>query len=1294
MTSLLTILLLTLGQAPAKAIDQKLLTIAESSNFKATSRHAEVVSLCEALAKAYPKTIRVGELGISGEGRKLPLLIVADPPIPDADAARRSGKLVVFAMGNIHAGEVCGKEALPMLARDIASQASHPLLKNLILVFAPIYNADGNERMSRDNRPGQVGPEMGMGIRFNSQGLDLNRDFIKLECPETKSLVRFLNKWAPAILIDCHTTNGSYHRYAVTYDVPRHPIAGEKLTTFARDVFVPEIAKRFEAASGQKTFYYGNFNRDKSRWEMYGNEPRYSTQYFAARKRIGVLCEAYAYLPYKDRIFVTRDFVRAIADYAAEHTKEIRAAIGESLTATSTASTAASEPESTRGRLGAGRRRGGRGGDAPVAKQDSLTDQKSVPREKKTVAIRTELAKTDKQVAVLGYVEESKDGKRKPTGKPKDYPLEAWVVAKATLVVDRPAAYVFPAKFKSAVQTLQRHGVVVQEIREDLDVDAEVQHIKTLKREARAFQKHHTVDVATTSRTTTVRIPAGSMLVETSQPLGDLAAFMLEPQSEDGLTTWNFFDDGLAQGADFPVLRAMKPTPMLTTAAKPLPEDERPPQAITAGMGGGFGGMRALSGSPVLAVNWIDDEHFTQVKQGKTWKIEAATGKAEPYVPKPGSNKLAESFAKIPTLGINTGRGLAGAATVDSTKVGAFAMYESDLYYGKLDGSFAARLTKTPGEKDLVRFSPDGKYVSFVRQGNLYVVDVATQSERALTTDGTGDGTISNGKTDWVYYEEINNRDWNAYWWSPDSSRIAFLRFDDHGVLPFTVVNHLRPRQTLEVTAYPKSGDPNPTVTMGIVTAAGGPIKFVDLSDYNEFVVQRVGWFKDSSEAFCFVLNRQQTWLDFNACPIDGSKPRRLFRETTKAWVDDPGDPIFLADGTFLLPLERTGWKHLYHFDRSGKLKKQVTDGEWEVRSVVRTDEKAGYVYFMSTAASHTAENLYRVKLAGGTAERLTTDAGRHGCAFSPSGKYFLDTYSNHKSPGKTGLRSADGKLIRAIDTNPVHALSQYRLGEVDMVKIHCKDGYELDGLIVKPPKFDPTKKYPVWFMTYGGPHTSTVFDSWSGGRASDQMLANLGIVVFRFDPRSASGRGAVSTWSCYKQLGVQELKDIEDAIDWLCQHSWIDPSRIGMAGHSYGGFMTAYALTHSKKFCAGIAGAPVTDWRNYDSIYTERYMDTPQNNPDGYAKTSVVRAARNLHGRLLLLHGAVDDNVHVQNSIQLIQALQLANKDFDMMLYPTSRHGIFGQHYTRLMHEFILKNLKVPEPAETTLAGRVEREE
>jgi dipeptidyl-peptidase 4 len=347
---------------------------------------------------------------------------------------------------------------------------------------------------------------------------------------------------------------------------------------------------------------------------------------------------------------------------------------------------------------------------------------------------------------------------------------------------------------------------------------------------------------------------------------------------------------------------------------------------------------------------------------------------------------------------------------------------------------------------------------------------------------------------------------------------------------------------------------------------------------------------------------------------------------------------------------------------------------------VQRVDEKAGWVYFAGTRDKHTTVNFYRVKLDGSGIEKLTKGKGTAEVLLSPKANLFVATESDPDTPPQVRLYRTDGTFVRTIDSNPVHVREEFQLGKSGRVQIRTPDGFLLEASVHKPANFDPEKKYPVWFMTYGGPQMPVIRDGFGGGKTRDEALANAGYIVFRCDPRSASGQGAVSAWTAYRQLGVQELKDIETAITWLTAHPWVDAKRVGMSGHSYGGFMTAYALTHSKLFAAGVAGAPVTDWHNYDSIYTERYMNTPQENPKGYEVTSVVKAAKNLHGKLLLAHGVKDDNVHVQNTLQLVHALQQANKDFEVMLYPTARHGIGGMHYQQLTRAFMKRALQ-PQP-------------
>ncbi len=1232
------------ARAEAPRTDE-LKTVAERSDFRATSRHADVVRFCERLAKE-SAVVRLGELGTSVDGRTLPLVIVADPPIASAEEAATSGKLVVFAMGNIHAGEVDGKEALMMLARDIATAAERPLLKDLILAFAPVVNADGNEKMSTLNRPGQVGPEEGMGERPNAQGLDLNRDFIKLETPEVRSLVRFLNRWDPAIVIDTHTTNGSRHRYTITYDGTRHPAANEKLVAAVRDEILPDVTRRFESSTNYKAFFYGNFSRDRTRWEPYPAEPRYGTQYVGLCGRVGILCESYSYAPYRDRVLATRDFVRACLDHAAENKDKLRKLLADARPATRPA---------------------------------------SVPRGE-SVAIAHKLAAAPDPVMVLGFEEKERDGRRVATDRPRDYKLEHLARTEATVSVERPAAYLFPAQLANVADNLQRHGIEVAELREDVELDVDVYHVDKVTRADRPFQGHALVSLDATAGKDSRRVAAGSFLVRTDQPLAPLVVNLLEPQAEDGLCTWNFFDEELGQV--FPVLRLPTQQPITTGRVRPLAED-RPrdrPLTFDAVFGSGTAPPLSFAGSPVSGLTWLDDEHFLQTKAGRLLKVNAATGRCEPFF---DSERVAAALGAADGMDKATAQSFARRSSFQMNSDHTAALFEhaGDLFYANFDGAAALRLTKTAAAEELATFSPDANRVAFVRDNNLFVVDLATLTERQLTRDGSD--FVSNGKADWVYFEEIFNRDWRAYWWSPDSSHIAFVRYDDTPVKKFTVLDHIPVRQKVEQTPYPKAGDPNPLVKLGVADVTSGAAAWADTSGYDAAgtLIDRAFWTPDSERVFFYVQDRAQTWLDICTVPPSGGEPAKLFRETTQAWVDDPGELKFLADGSFLLPSERTGWKHLYLYDRTGKLLRPITSGEWEATTLHHVDEAAGWLYFSGTRDSHIGSNVYRVKLDGGEPERLTQaptrvlgesiSTGTHRTEFNPTGTFFLDTWSDHRTPTQVRLRRADGSLARVIDTNPVYAIEEYRLGAYELVQIPLADGFVLEGSILKPPEFDASRKYPVWFKTYGGPHAPTVRDSWAGGMVADQLLANLGFIVFRCDPRPASGKGAKSTWTAYKQLGVQELKDIEAAIAWLIdQHPFVDSARIGMSGHSYGGFMTAYAMTHSKIFAAGIAGAPVTDWHNYDTIYTERYMDTPQNNPAGYQRTSVVKAAKDLHGRLLILHGIMDDNVHLANTLQLIQALQQADKDFEIMFYPRARHGIFGRHYQRLMIDFIVRTL------------------
>ena len=710
-----------------------------------------------------------------------------------------------------------------------------------------------------------------------------------------------------------------------------------------------------------------------------------------------------------------------------------------------------------------------------------------------------------------------------------------------------------------------------------------------------------------------------------------------------------------------------------------------------------------FSGAPASRLTWISDTHYLQstrdpdAQRTGLMTVEAATGETEPLF---DATKMESAFAALPGITAGEAQRLARrrSYTMNRARTATVLTIASDLYYYEFGADRATRLTFSPGDEEEVSFSPDGATVLFVRSHNLYVVDLESGREHALTTDGSAE--LLNGKLDWVYQEEIYGRGiYRGYWWSPDSSRIAFLQLNEEPVPEFTVIDHLPYRLGVETWDYPKAGDPNPTVQLGVVTVAGGTPTWIDTDEYApiQFLIVGVDWTPDSRQVVYQVQDREQTWLDLKLGDAGTGKSSTLFRETTAAWVNVNGGPVWLSDGSFLWLSERSGWKHIYHYAANGALIRQVTDGPWEVRTLHgavadAADEAGGWIYFSGTERSHIGSDVYRVKLDGSRLMHLSAAAGTHQANFNPSFTHYIDTWSDVTTPRQVRLHRADGGELRVIDDNPVTVLSEYRLAQPEFLQVQTRDGFVMEAMMIKPPDFDPSRRYPVYQHTYGGPHLQQVRNAWGGTTyLYHQMLAQKGIVVWICDNRTASGKGAVSTWPVYRNFGELELRDIEDSIAWLTEQPYVDASRIGINGWSYGGYMVSYALTHSTSFAMGIAGGSVTDWRDYDTIYTERYMQMPQNNPDGYRKSSPRFAAQDLNGQLLLLHGMIDDNVHVQNTLQFAYELQQAGKPFDMMLYPKSRHGIADpslvKHMRTRMVDFIMKHL-APDGAQPNSGG------
>jgi dipeptidyl-peptidase-4 len=696
-----------------------------------------------------------------------------------------------------------------------------------------------------------------------------------------------------------------------------------------------------------------------------------------------------------------------------------------------------------------------------------------------------------------------------------------------------------------------------------------------------------------------------------------------------------------------------------------------------------------FAGAPQSGFVWLDDKSFTwprtnghgDVVQQSVFDVE--TGKERPLF---ASSRLEAAVRKVSGLSDAAIKKIVSQRSWNFSPDGRSVeiSLDDDLYLYRLDSEELTRLTSAPGEEQQPAFSPDGRRIAFVRANNLWVIDLANQRERQLTTDGNEN--LLNGLFDWVYQEEVFGRGtFRAFWWSPDSARIAFMQLDERPVGKFTVVDHIPTMQTLEETPYPKAGYPNPRVKLFTVRAGGGSPAEVDTEAYGggDHLIVAVAWKTDGSALTYQVQDREQTWLDLDSWSVADSTPHTILRETTKAWVDNDGDPLWLTDGSFLWLSERSGFKHIYRIGADGKVIRQITDGRWEVRTLHGIDPSEQWIYFSGTERSPIGGDVYRIKLDGTGMTRISEAAGTHVAKFNKSMTQFVDSWSDVQTPAQVTLRRSDGTLVRSVDANAAPALAGYRLSRPEFVQVRTRDGFVMEGMLIKPPNFDPSKKYPVYEHTYSGPHAQQVTNSFAGNGQTylyHQYLAGRGIIVWICDNRTASGKGAESTWPVYKNFGELELRDLEDGLRWLESQPWVDSSRVLLNGWSYGGFMTSYALTHSTMWSAGISGGTVADWRDYDSIYTERYMLMPQKNPEGYRKSSPRWAAADLHGNLLLLHGAIDDNVHIQNTIQFVWELEKAGKLFQMMIYPKSRHGVtdrlLSSHLHREMVRFIEENL------------------
>ena len=590
------------------------------------------------------------------------------------------------------------------------------------------------------------------------------------------------------------------------------------------------------------------------------------------------------------------------------------------------------------------------------------------------------------------------------------------------------------------------------------------------------------------------------------------------------------------------------------------------------------------------------------------------------------------------------------------------------------------------GKTMYATFSPKADKVAFVFKNNLYYKDLSSGKTTQVTSDGAMNSII-NGATDWVYEEEFSMD--CGFSWSPDGSNLAFYRFDEQEVPQFTLTNFETGMYPDYVTfKYPKVGEKNSKVSIHIHNLASGRSMKTDTDPATEYI-PRIKWTNDPNKLSIFLLNRHQNQLDLVLADAATGKTTLLLQEDSKYYVDIHDNLTFLQDGKhFLWTSEMDGWNHLYLYDLTGNMVRQITTGKWELSNFYGIDEKSGTLYFQSAESSPLERQVYQIDLEGKNKKVLFADKGWANAQFSPTFQYYVIEHSTANSPSTYTVFDQKGSKVRVIEDNVFvkNLQKEYATQPVEFYSFKTRENVELNGWMIKPNNFDPTKKYPVFMFLYGGPGSQEVKDSWRGQNYWwFQMLAQKGYIVACVDNRGTGGRGEEFKKMTYLQLGKYETEDQLEAAYYLGRLRYVDPARIGIFGWSYGAYMSSSCLFKGEgTFKVAIAVAPVTNWKWYDNIYTERYMRTVQENPNGYKDNSPINFVDRLNGDYLLVHGMGDDNVHFQHTAELVNALIEADKQFDTYFYPNRNHGIYGGNtrfhlYTK-MTQFLDDKLKGPE--------------
>lgn len=670
------------------------------------------------------------------------------------------------------------------------------------------------------------------------------------------------------------------------------------------------------------------------------------------------------------------------------------------------------------------------------------------------------------------------------------------------------------------------------------------------------------------------------------------------------------------------------------------------------------------------------------------WQMDVKTGKSSLLLnaDKLASNELSDEEKARRERQRIYGEGIMEYFWADDSKA-LLIPAAGNLYYFSLADNSVSLLPIGEGFATDARLSPKGNFVSFVRDQNLYVLNLATKKLEAMTTDGGG--AIKNAMAEFVAQEEMDRM--TGYWWAPDESAIAFTRIDESAVELVTRNEIYADGIKLTEQRYPAAGKNNVEIQLGVVTLNNKAINWVTLSDdkNKDIYLPRVDWLPGSKHLSFQWQSRDQQKLDLQLVALDAlTKPKTLVKERSEAWVNLNNDLHFLKQqSAFVWSSERDGFNHLYLFDLKGKLKTQLTKGNWAVDQLEYIDETAGWVYFTGRKDTPIEKHLYRVPLAGGKVERVSSEAGMHDPVFADNQSVYLDYFNSLSQPPQVSLHGDKGQHLAWVEQNQVkkgHPLYDYaglwQLPEFKELK--AEDGQILQTRLFKPVPFDAAKKYPVVVRVYGGPHAQLVTNSWSEQDYFTQYLVQQGYVVFQLDNRGSAHRGTQFEQVIYRHLGEAEVNDQKVGVDYLRSLPFIDSDNVAIYGHSYGGYMALVSLFKAPDYYkAAISGAPVTDWRLYDTHYTERYLAHPATNEQGYEASSVFPYVKNYQSGLLMYHGMADDNVLFENSTRVYKALQDEGKLFQMIDYPGSKHSMRGEkvrnHLYRSLADFLDRQLK-----------------